>query len=166
MEDCAEIRQLHKAEGLSVNEVARMSGVARNTVRAALRSDRPPSHEGPAASTATHTFWDFSMRSPMRRGASAHPGPRHVGTHPWPAFWCDVRHGEDSGFTGECSTHVAYIASQVLNHFRYHTYARPHRHSRERPPPVPLANHLRKWSGRRPVDRRRPRPPRGAVHRG
>jgi transposase len=42
--DWAEIRRLHKAEGLSIKEVARLSGVARNTVRAALRSDVPPAY--------------------------------------------------------------------------------------------------------------------------
>lgn len=47
MEDWAEIRRLHKAEGLSIKEVARLSGVARNTVRAALRSDVPPAYSRP-----------------------------------------------------------------------------------------------------------------------
>ncbi len=42
MEDWAEIRRLHKAVGLSIKEVARLTGVVRNTVRSALRSDTPP----------------------------------------------------------------------------------------------------------------------------
>ena len=45
VEDWAEIRRLHKAEGLGVKTIARRLGVARNTVRAALRSDAPPKYE-------------------------------------------------------------------------------------------------------------------------
>ena len=44
VEDWAEIRRLHRAEGLSINEIVRHTGVARNTVRAALRSDAPPEY--------------------------------------------------------------------------------------------------------------------------
>lgn len=42
VEDWAEIRRLHRAEGLSIKEITRRMGVARNTVRSALRSDSPP----------------------------------------------------------------------------------------------------------------------------
>ena len=42
VEDWAEIRRLHRAEGLSIKEITRRLGVARNTVRSALRSDSPP----------------------------------------------------------------------------------------------------------------------------
>lgn len=45
MEDWAEIRRLHRAEGVPIKEIARRLGVARNTVRAALRSDGPPRYE-------------------------------------------------------------------------------------------------------------------------
>lgn len=48
MEDWAEIRRLHRAEGVSIKEIARRLGVARNTVRAALAADRPPRYERPA----------------------------------------------------------------------------------------------------------------------
>ena len=41
MEDWAEIRRLHRAEGVPIKEIARRLGVARNTVKAALASDRP-----------------------------------------------------------------------------------------------------------------------------
>ncbi len=44
MEDWAEIRRLHRAEGVPIKEIARRLGVARNTVRAALSSDRPPQY--------------------------------------------------------------------------------------------------------------------------
>jgi transposase len=42
VEDWAEIRRLHRAEGCSIKEIVRRTGVARNTVRAALRSEGPP----------------------------------------------------------------------------------------------------------------------------
>lgn len=51
VEDWAEIRRLHRAEGLSIKEIVRRTGIARNTVRSALRSDAPPSYrrEGPGS---------------------------------------------------------------------------------------------------------------------
>ena len=49
MEDWAEIRRLHRAEGVPIKEVARRLGVARNTVRAALASEEPPRYERAAA---------------------------------------------------------------------------------------------------------------------
>lgn len=45
MEDWAEIRRLHRAEGVPIKEIARRLGVARNTVRGALSSDRPPKYQ-------------------------------------------------------------------------------------------------------------------------
>jgi transposase len=42
VEDWAEIRRLHLAEGLSIKEISRRLGVARNTVRSAVRSEAPP----------------------------------------------------------------------------------------------------------------------------
>ena len=45
MEDWAEIRRLHRAEGMGIRAIARHLGVARNTVREALRSDAPPRYE-------------------------------------------------------------------------------------------------------------------------
>ena len=36
MEDWAEIRRLHRSEGMAIKAIARRSGLARNTVRAAL----------------------------------------------------------------------------------------------------------------------------------
>jgi transposase len=44
VEDWAEIRRLARSEGLSIKEIARQVGVARNTVRTALRSEGPPSY--------------------------------------------------------------------------------------------------------------------------
>ena len=45
LEDWAEIRRLHRAEGVPIKEIARRLGLARNTVRAALRAEGPPSGE-------------------------------------------------------------------------------------------------------------------------
>jgi transposase len=42
VEDWAEIRRLHRAEGLPIKMIARVVQVSRNTVRAALASDGPP----------------------------------------------------------------------------------------------------------------------------
>jgi transposase len=42
VEDWAEIRRLHRAEGLPIKAIARLLGISRNTVRAAIASDEPP----------------------------------------------------------------------------------------------------------------------------
>ncbi len=42
MEDWAEIRRLHRAEGMAIKAIARRLGIARNTVRKALGSPEPP----------------------------------------------------------------------------------------------------------------------------
>jgi transposase len=47
VEDWAEIRRLHRAEQMPVKAIARVMGVSRNTVRAAIASDRPPKYERP-----------------------------------------------------------------------------------------------------------------------
>ena len=41
MKDWAEIRRLHRAEGLPIKLIARTLGISRNTVRAALAADGP-----------------------------------------------------------------------------------------------------------------------------
>jgi transposase len=45
VEDWAEIRRLHRAEGLGIKAIGRRLGLSRNTVRDALRSDEPPRYE-------------------------------------------------------------------------------------------------------------------------
>lgn len=56
MEDWAEIRRLHRAEGLPVKLIARTLGVARNTVRTAVASDAPPKYERRPAGSAVDGF--------------------------------------------------------------------------------------------------------------
>lgn len=45
MEDWAEIRRLHRSEGMPIKVIARRVGCSKNTVRAALRRDVPPKYE-------------------------------------------------------------------------------------------------------------------------
>ena len=42
VEDWAEIRRLHRAERLPIKVIARLMGISRNTVKAALAADGPP----------------------------------------------------------------------------------------------------------------------------
>jgi transposase len=56
VEDWAEIRRLHRAEGVPIKEIARRLGVARNTVRAALASDRPPKYERAARGSVADAY--------------------------------------------------------------------------------------------------------------
>jgi transposase len=62
VEDWAENRRLHRSEGLSIKEIARRTGRARNTVRDALRSDGPPSYERPDRPWAIDEFDDDIRR--------------------------------------------------------------------------------------------------------
>ena len=45
VEDWAEIRRLHRAEGVPIKQIARVLEVSRNTVRAAMRRAGPPKYE-------------------------------------------------------------------------------------------------------------------------
>jgi transposase len=56
VEDWAEIRRLHRAEGVPIKEIARRLGVARNTVRAALASDRPPEYQRPPRGSVVDAY--------------------------------------------------------------------------------------------------------------
>jgi transposase len=52
VEDWAEIRRLHRADGLSARAVARQLGISRGTVLRALASDRPPQYRRAARGSA------------------------------------------------------------------------------------------------------------------
>lgn len=53
MEDWAEIRRLHRSEGIPIKEIARRMGIAWDAGRTALRAQGPPSRErGPRGSLA------------------------------------------------------------------------------------------------------------------
>jgi transposase len=56
VEDWAEIRRLRRAEGLPIKMIARVLGVSRNTVRAALASDAPPQYVRKPAGSAVDVF--------------------------------------------------------------------------------------------------------------
>ena len=68
VEDWAEIRRLHRAEGVSIKEIARCLGIARNTVRDALRSQEPPRYERQRREWAVDAYED-QIRALLR----AHP---------------------------------------------------------------------------------------------
>jgi transposase len=47
VEDWAEIRRLHRSEGMPIKVIARRVGCSKNTVKAALKRDTPPKYERP-----------------------------------------------------------------------------------------------------------------------
>ncbi len=56
VEDWAEIRRLYRSEGLPIKAIARVLGVARNTVRAAVASDAPPRYRRRPAGSIVDEF--------------------------------------------------------------------------------------------------------------
>jgi transposase len=56
LDDWAEIRRLHRAQNMGVRAIARHLGIARNTAREAIRSDRPPRYERQRAGSAVDAF--------------------------------------------------------------------------------------------------------------
>ena len=56
VEQWAEIRRMHFVKGLSIKEIARRTGRDRNTIRKALRSDRPPRYERPSRASKLEPF--------------------------------------------------------------------------------------------------------------
>jgi transposase len=56
VEDWAEIRRLHRAQGLPIKVIVRALGASRNTVRAALASDGPPKYERAAKGSVADAF--------------------------------------------------------------------------------------------------------------
>jgi transposase len=68
VEDWAEIRRLHLAEGVPIKEIARRLGLARNTVREAVRSSMPPRYERRSSGSAVD-----AVEPDIRRLLAAHP---------------------------------------------------------------------------------------------
>ena len=64
VEDWAEIRRLHRAEGLPIRLIARTLKVSRNTVRSALASDEPPKYVRKPVGSAVDAFED-AMRAQL-----------------------------------------------------------------------------------------------------
>lgn len=56
VEGWAELRREHFVRGVSIRELARRSGLSRNTVRSALRSDRPPAFRCPVRPSLLDPF--------------------------------------------------------------------------------------------------------------
>jgi transposase len=56
VEDWAEIRRLRRAEQMPIVQIARVLGVSRNTVKAALASDGPPKYRRAAAGSVADGF--------------------------------------------------------------------------------------------------------------
>jgi hypothetical protein len=52
----AEVRRVHLVEGVAIKEIVRRTGLARNTVRAALRSVDPPRYRRPARPSKLDPF--------------------------------------------------------------------------------------------------------------
>ena len=71
VEQWAEIRRLYFVKRLSIKEIARRTGRDRNTVRKALRSERPPRYSRPARPSKLDPFREEIHRLLRRRAASA-----------------------------------------------------------------------------------------------
>ena len=62
VENWAEIRRLHRSEGLGIKTIARRLGVARNTVRSALAAHEPPKYTRAPAGSSVDAFEDRIRR--------------------------------------------------------------------------------------------------------
>ena len=56
VEDWAEIRRLRRSEGLSISQIARVVGLATNTVKTALDSEVPPRYRREPAGSRVDGF--------------------------------------------------------------------------------------------------------------
>jgi transposase len=56
VEDWAEIRRLHRSEGMSIKGIARALGISKNTVRNALRASDPPRYQRAPQGSAVDVF--------------------------------------------------------------------------------------------------------------
>jgi transposase len=74
VEGWAELRREHFVGGVSIKELVRRTGMSRNTIRAALRSPRPPSYERAPAGSKLDPFKDEIHR--LLRSDPKLPGQR------------------------------------------------------------------------------------------
>src|SRR3954470_22225402 len=74
VEQWAELRREHFVRGVSIKELARRTGLARNTIRAALRSDVPPAFRCPQRPSVLDPLKDEIHR--LLRQAPRLPGVR------------------------------------------------------------------------------------------
>lgn len=70
----AEIRRLHLSEGVGIKRIAKRLGLARNTVRAALRSEEPPRYRRPRRPSKLDPFRGEILR--LLRDDDEIPGKR------------------------------------------------------------------------------------------
>jgi len=72
VERWAELRREHFVRGVSIKELQRRTGLARNTIRAALRSDAPPTFRAPERPSKLDPFkqeiHDLLRRDPKLPG--------------------------------------------------------------------------------------------------
>jgi transposase len=87
VEDWAEIRRLHRADGVPIKEIARRLGVARNTVRAALASDRPPTYRRATRGSVVDPF-EPQIRALLRDWPRM-PAPVIAQRIGWPSSYSD-----------------------------------------------------------------------------
>jgi transposase len=87
VEDWAEIRRLHRADGVPIKQIARRLGVARNTVRAALSSERPPSYQRASRGSVVDVF-EPQIRALLRDWPRM-PTPVIAQRIGWPSSYSD-----------------------------------------------------------------------------
>jgi transposase len=87
VEDWAEIRRLHRAEGVPIKQIVRRLGVSRNTVRAALASDRPPEYRRVPRGSVVDPF-EPQIRALLRDWPKM-PAPVIAQRIGWPSLYSD-----------------------------------------------------------------------------
>ena len=89
MDEWAEIRRLHRSQGLGIKAIARKLGISKNTVRRALRAGEVPRYQRPPKGSIADAAWsDYrprprAMISFCRSGHPVSPWP--CGCHGVPA---------------------------------------------------------------------------------
>jgi transposase len=81
VEDWAEIRWLHRAEGMPIRAIVRKLGVGRNTVRRALAADGPPRYERPVKGSAVDAVEPQIRQLLAARDRLHRRPPRRVAVH-------------------------------------------------------------------------------------